>query len=50
MYAYRIRDAVGEPHKLNCVLGVPPFGAQSEYEVEGRVVRIRVVVVLRDVP
>jgi hypothetical protein len=49
-YAYRVGDTVGEPHKLNCVLGFLPFWPQREYEVEGRVVRVGVVIVLRYVP
>jgi hypothetical protein len=49
-YAYRVRNAIGKSHKLNCVLGFLPFWPQRKYEVESRVVRVGVVVVLRYVP
>jgi hypothetical protein len=42
--AYRVGDAIGKPHKLNRVLALSPFWPQSEYEVEGRVVRVGVIV------
>jgi len=48
--AYRVRNSIREPHKLNCVLGVAPFRPQSEYEFEGRIVRVGGVVVQRYVP
>jgi hypothetical protein len=48
--AYRVRDAVGESHKLNCVFGVLPVWSQGEDEVERRGVRVCVVVAQRYVP
>lgn len=43
--AHCVGDAVGEPDELDCILAVPPFRSQREYEVQGRVVRVGIVIV-----
>lgn len=47
--AYRIRDAIGESSEVNSVFGHSPFGAKGEYQGQGRVAGVGVVVGQRNV-
>lgn len=47
---YCVGDTVSEFDELDSVFSLSPFRAQSEYEVQGRVVRVGRVVVQREMP
>ena len=36
-FQQRVRNAICEPHKLNCILGLVPVRPQCEYEMESRI-------------